>query len=501
MPTPKELQALAALLATCAYDPLKFAEIAFPWFQPGTKWEKNDLRKWQAIVLDDLSKHLQNPATRYLPYRASIASGHGIGKSALFGILSNWAMSCHQGARVVITANTENQLRTKTSPEVAQWFRDSLSAPLFDIDTMAIKARDREAEAWSLDFVPWSENNTEAFAGLHAAGRLVLLIMDEASAISDKVWEVAQGALTDANTILIWIAAGNPTRNVGAFRETFRRNRSLWRNYQIDSRTVEGTNKQALQEIVDAYGENSDVAKVRVRGMFPSASSRQLIATDTVDAAYGRHLRREAYSFAPVILSCDPAWTGEDELVIGMRQGLRFDILDAIPKNDNDTFIAAKLANYEAQYGAAMGFIDFGYGTGIYSALQTMGRPNWRLVNFGEKAARQGFANKRAEMWSAVNDWLLEGGAVPEDPILYQDLIGVETKPTMNGAVQLVSKEDMKKMGLPSPNRGDALALTFAYPVFGQAADFTQGRARTQQKTRFDPLSGTMKVVLGDEDY
>lgn len=491
--TPDEKRILATLAAECRFDPLLYAETFWPWGRAGTKWEGADIRRWQADVFDEIAQHLLDPATRYQPKRIAVSSGHGIGKSAMFGMLSNWAMTCWPGARVVVTANTENQLRTKTSPEVAQWFRDSLSEPLFNVDTMAIKGRDREAEAWALDFVPWSETNTEAFAGLHAKGRLVLLIMDEASAIAEKVWEVAQGALTDEDTILLWVVAGNPTRNTGAFREAFRRNRGMWQGWQIDSRDVEGTNKRALQEIVDTYGEESDIVKVRIRGMFPSASSRQLIPTDVVDAAYGRHLRPEQYNFAPVVLTCDPAWTGADDLVIAKRQGLRFDILDVIPKNDNDVFIASKLANYEEQFGAAMGFIDMGYGTGIYSALTTMGRANWRLVGFGEKATRRGFANKRAEMWSDAADWLRAGGAIPKDSGLYEDLIGVETKPTMDGTIQLVSKEDMRKMGLPSPNKGDALALSFAYPVFAPAGDLMQGRPRGGTRRRvYDPLTGSM---------
>ena len=46
-----------------------------------------------------------------------------------------------------------------------------------------------------------------------------------------------------------------------------------------------------------------------------------------------------------------------------------------------------------------------------------------------------------------------------------QRLIGPETVPRMDGKVQLESKADMKKRGLRSPNKGDALALSSAYPV------------------------------------
>lgn len=490
--TPADKRKLAELCAKCRHDPLMWAEIAWPWGKHGTKWEGQDIRVWQADVMDAIAQHLQNPETRHQVCHIAVASGHGIGKSAAIGMLSNWAMSCHPGARVVVTANTENQLRTKTSPEAGQWFRDSVSRSMFTIDTMAIKANEPGAEAWVMDFVPWSETNTEAFAGLHAKGRLVMLIMDEGSAIADKVWEVAEGALTDDDTILIWVTMGNPTRNTGRFRECFRKYRHVWKTWTIDSRTVEGTNKQRLQQIADTYGEDSDVTKVRVRGMFPSASSRQLIPTDVVDAAYGRHLTSDQYDFAPVIITCDPAWSGEDDLVILKRQGLRVDILDVMPKNDNDVFIASKIANYEAKFNADAVFIDFGYGTGIKSAGDTMGRA-WELVNFAEKAPEPGYVNMRAYIWDRMYQWLESGGAIPKDMGLYEELISVETKPTLNGALQLVSKEDMKKIGLPSPNKGDALALSFARPVSRSASSMMEGRAVKRRTTRgyssFDPLA------------
>ena len=491
--TPAQKAKLARIAAACQLDPLRWVEAAYPWGVPGTKFEGQDIRYWQAEILGAISDHLQDPKTRYDVCHIAVASGHGIGKSALIGMVSNWAMSCWPGARVVATANTENQLRTKTSPEVGQWFRDSISAEMFNIDTMSIKAREAGAEAWVMDFVPWSETNTEAFAGLHAAGRLVALIMDEGSAISDKVWEVAEGALTDENTILIWIVMGNPTRNTGRFRECFRRYRHVWKTWHIDSRTVEGTNKKRLQQIVDTYGEDSDVAKVRVRGQFPSASSRQLIPTDVVDAAFGRHLDAHQYEFAPVILSCDPAWTGEDDLVIGFRQGLRSGILDVMQKNDNDVLIANKLANYEAKMNAAAVFIDFGYGTGIKSVGDTMGRA-WDLVNFGSKAPEPGYLNMRAYIWAKMGEWLAQGGSIPKDDRLYEDLISVETLPTMDGAIKLMSKEDMKKAGLPSPNHADMLAMTFARPVFMDPSDLMTGRARERRRAQgyskeYDPLA------------
>lgn len=463
--TPDELETLQAKMAAqCRYDPLLYAEEAWPWGEPGTSLANKDIRAWQAEVLDEIAKDLSSAGTRHRVIRKSIASGHGIGKSALTGILATWGMACHINPRIVITANSEGQLKTKTSPEVGQWVKSSAHGNLFEVDTLSIKLK-QDPDQHRCDFVTNSENNPEAFAGLHAEGRLVMIIMDEASAIPDIIWETVEGALTDENTILMWIVMGNPTRNRGRFRECFRKNRSHWQGWQIDSREVEGTNKEALQDIIDMHGENSDTAKVRVKGQFPNASVSQFIPTSYVDAAFGRHLREEQYKFAPVILSVDPAWEGDDELVIGMRQGLHFEILEVMEKNHDDVFVATKIAHYEDRLEADAVFIDMGYGTGIASVGNNLYGRSWQLIHFGSKAIDEGYFNKRAEMWGGARQWLADGGTIPRDQKLYDDLVQVEAKPHVNGLVQLQPKKDMKKETGSSPDRGDALALTFAAPV------------------------------------
>jgi len=465
------------LAAECQYDPQKWAMFALDWGH-GDLAEYDGPREWQAEINEIIRQHLINPKTRYNPLQIAVASGHGIGKSAEMGMLAHWAMSCYDDCKIVTTANTDNQLRTKTAPEIGKWFRMSINAHWFDVQTQSIKIRDKKhSNDWRLDFIPWSEHNTEAFAGLHNKGKIVVLLFDEASKIHDKVWEVAEGALTDENTIIIWIVFGNPTRNSGRFRECFRRYRHRWITRQIDSRDVPGTNKEYLQSLVDDHGVDSDYVKVRVRGMFPSMSVKQFISSADVDAAFGREYNADKYNFAPKILTCDPAWEGDDELVIGMRQGLAFKILRVIQKNDNDIVIAGILAQYEADEQVDAVFIDAGYGTGIVSAGRTLGR-DWTLVWFAGESTDAGCLNKRAQMWKDMRDWLKQGGAIPKDDVLYNDLISPETVPRMDGKIQLESKKDMKQRELPSPNRADALALSFAFPVQKRSAMSVSGVQR-----------------------
>ena len=478
--------AIIELAAECQADPHAWALAAYDWGQGELEGIEGP-RKWQAEVMGDIRDHLSNPETRFSPLMIAVASGHGIGKSAEIGMVVNWALSTADDCKVVITANTDTQLRTKTSPEVGKWTRLSLTADWFDVQTTSISSRDsKHSKSWRADFVPWSEHNTEAFAGLHNKGKRIVLIFDEASAIADKVWEVAEGALTDEDTEIIWIAFGNPTRNIGRFRECFRRYQHRWVHRQIDSRTVEGTNKAQIQKWVEDYGEDSDFLKIRVRGMFPSASARQFISETDVSAAYNRPMAQRQFDFAPKIITVDPAWEGDDELVIGMRQGLSFQILRTMPKNDNDLVVAKIIADLETQHDADAVFVDAGYGTGIVSAGQGMGR-SWQLVWFAGASGKIGCLNKRAEMWEACRDWLKAGGRIPDDPQLRDELQAPEIVPRIDGKTQIESKKEMKARGVPSPNRADALVLSFAFPV--RAKDRLASHRRKQERREYDPYA------------
>jgi len=430
--------------------------------------------------------------------RLATASGHGIGKSAMTAWLVDWIMSTRPHAKGIVTANTSDQLSSKTWAEIAKWTKKCITGHWFEVTTGRGSMRmyhKQHPDSWQCNAQTCREENSESFAGLHSASSTPFYIFDEASAIPDVIWKVAEGGLTDGEPM--FFAFGNPTRNSGAFRDCFLKMRHRWATRQIDSRNVSITNKQQIEQWIADYGIDSDFVKVRVRGIFPSMSAKQFIAVADVDAARGKSLRPEAYNFAPVILSCDPAWSGDDELVIAKRQGLAFSILRTIPKNDNDIQIAGILGQLEDEHNADAVFIDAGYGTGIASAGQTLGR-DWTLVWFSGASNNPGCLNKRAEMWTSTRDWLKAGGAIPDDDVLYSDLIGPETVPRMDGKIQLESKEDMKKRGQQSPNRGDALALTFAY----QVAKKRHTPAKTTHPLDYDPVARAQSCLTKNSaDY
>jgi hypothetical protein len=460
---------LIADFGTMSDDPLSCALYSFDW-GVGDLQNYAGPKTWQADIMTDIRDHLHSD-DRFTPLLIAVASGHGIGKSALIGMLQHWAMSTMENTRIVLTANTGQQLDTKTWPEVSKWFRLAINAHWWEIKGESISVRDKaDAENWRIDAVTWSDNNTAAFAGLHNEGKRILVIMDEASEISDKVWEVTEGALTDENTEIIWIAFGNPTVNTGRFRECFGRYKHRWLARQIDSRKVEGTNKAQIQKWVQDYGEDSDFVRVRVRGEFPRAGSSQFIDGERVSAARKRVV--EAAAEETGILAVDVARFGDDQSVWGYRRGNLFQIVDTARGLATDE-TAARTVQWQKRLQPRATVID---GDGIGAGVVDDVRKFWREKRIAKEIKQEPdihefhgasspddpdmYYNRRAECWGLARDWLLEG-SIPDDPELDSDLTGPNyTLPT--NKILLEKKEDMKKRGLSSPDKGDTLAMSLS---------------------------------------
>lgn len=477
-------------IARFQHDPLGYVMYAFPWGE-GDLADSTGPRTWQHEELVWLGEQLRKGAmTEHEVIRAAYSSGHGVGKSTFVAWIVLWGLSTFEDTRIDVTANTGEQLAEKTWPEIQKWHRMAINSHWFTFTaTSLFSTAGKHEKTWRADAATWSEHGSEAFAGRHNKGKRIIRIFDEASGIADIIWDVSEGTLTDEDTEIIWLALGNMTRTEGRFRETLRKNRHRWHGRTIDARKVEGTNKAQIEEWAQDHGVNSDFFKVRVRGMPPAASARQFISETIVDQAYGRHLRPNEYRWAPKVLAVEPAWTGGDETVIGLRQGLAFKILETMAKNDNDVFLANKIANYEDELEADAVFIDFGWGTGIYSVGQSLGR-NWQLVKFAGDPDDEGCLNKRAEIWKLTRNWLRDGGAIPEDQKLREELLGPETVERLDGKIQLESKEHMRKRGLGSPNRADCLAISFGFPVAPKTEELRQQRQKvTRARTEYDPFN------------
>lgn len=467
--------ALIEDLGLLTRDPFAFVLWAFPWGEEGELRFASGPEPWQAEVLQGVRDGLLTPDEAI---RWAIASGHGIGKSSLVSWLILWAVTTRR-CRGVVTANTENQLKTKTWAELGKWYRLFLARDLFKMTATSI-FNPQEERDWRIDMVPWSERNTEAFQGLHNKGARVLLVFDEASSIPDLIWEVAEGALTDKDTEIVWLVCGNPTRNTGRFRECFGRHRARWRTKEVDSREVSITNKAQIAQWVADYGEDSDFVRVRVRGVFPRAGSMEFIPAELVNEARSRPV--DVHRTDPFIIGVDVARFGEDASVIWGRKGRDARSTPPILLRGVDTMVlAARVAEEYLRTRADAIFVDEGgVGGGVVDRLRMLHVPVVG-IQFGGKADRVGvegdlsrYANKRAEMWGSMREWL-KGGAIPDSNDLADELVGPQYALNLRDEIQLERKADMKKRGLASPDQADALALTFAYPVMSSSAAGFEG--------------------------
>ena len=476
---------LAQDMGGFTHDPVGFVLYAFPWGQ-GELAGFQGPDAWQRDVLEDIARKLREGASRQGAIAEAVASGHGIGKSALVAWLILWAVCTCPDTKGVVTANTESQLKTKTWAELAKWHRLCIAREWFELSATAlVSTLPGHDKTWRVDQVPWSERNTEAFAGLHNKGRRVLLIFDEASAIPDVIWEVSEGAMTDSDTEIVWCAFGNPTRNTGRFRECFGRFKHRWSTRQIDSRTAAMTNKAQLNAWVEDYGEDSDFVRVRVRGVFPRAGSNQFISGEAVSNARGRNLKAQQYDFAPKIVGVDVARFGDDQSVITRRQGLYCAPQQKLRGVDTMT-LAGIVADLVQEWQPDALFVDgVGVGAGVVDRLRQLGVDVIDAQAGARALDQHKYVNRRAEMWAKMREWL-EQGAIPDDPELEADLTGLEYAYNTAGAVQLERKEDMKKRGLSSPDCADSLALTFFAPV-ASAADAFMAQRRMEAR-KYDPL-------------
>ncbi len=441
------------------YDnPLGFVKYVFTWGEGSLKDESID--QWQTDTLIAIGNAVKEGSTLNEAVRIAIASGHGIGKTAFVAWVILWFISTREFPQIVVTSNTANQLSAKTWRELAKWHRSAINKSWFEWTATKFYHK-QYPDTWFASAIPWSINNSEAFAGTHE--KHVLVIYDEASGIHDQIWEVTEGAMTTPGAM--WLAFGNPTKNTGRFRECFGKFKHRWTTRQIDSRESRKASLKQIQQWVDDYGEDSDFVRVRVRGVFPRAGSNQFIGADIVEACRG--YKAEGHERLEKLLGVDVARFGDDQSVIIKRQGRK--VHEPIKFRGLDTMsLASRVVEQIDIYQPDAVFIDgVGVGGGVIDRVKQL-RPSANIIDVIAGASANDAAkyfNKRAEMWGLVRDYLKAGAELPQDNELLEELQAVEYGFSPKQQIQIEKKDDMKARGLSSPDVADALCLTFAEKI------------------------------------
>jgi hypothetical protein len=477
---------LAKQIGTYFADPLGFVLFALPWGVAGTRLAKQSgPDQWQVEILDELGKRVRagENIAEALPVLIAVASGHGIGKTALIAWIILWFIATREHPQIIVTAGKKEQLQGKTWRELAKWNKMSMCGHWFHWTATKLE-HVLFPETWFANAIPWSKNAPENFAGTHEEH--VLVIFDEASAVDDLIWEVTDGAMTTPGAM--WIAFGNPTRTTGRFAQCFGKFKHRWYTKHIDSRTAKMANKAYLQQMVDDYGEDSDFVRVRVRGLFPRLGNMQLLSVE--DVARACKVEPKGYERFGRVMGVDIARHGDDQSVIAMRQHRKMEPLIRLRIPDLMQ-LASRIAEAIDEYSPDTVFIDAtGMGWGVVDRLHQMGYHHVIGVQTGEASSQPDrFKNLRAELWIALQTYVRNGGQLPLlsngriDPELESELTEPEYGFDDQQRYVIESKKDMKKRDLASPDGADAIALTFMAPVAPtrKKKDTWRNRLRSKQ--------------------
>lgn len=456
---------LGLLLRGKAWD--KFCATVKPsWF--GEYQTGHHITWQQSLVLFGIDKALRGD----VPMRISIVSGHGIGKSTMLSWLILWFLYARQDSQIPCTAPTQSSLFDVLWKELKKWI-DMMPKELADMcEWQGTHIRMKEApEIWFARAKTASKEAPEALAGVHADW--VLIAVDEASGVEEPIFETMEGALTSGNTLVIIISNG--TRSLGYFYDTHHKDAERWQNYSFDSEQSPRVDHKYISGIIAKYGSDSVQYVIRVSGGFPDEGIMDDKGFVQLFNDSDLHFIPFDHDWVPVgrvIGALDASGEGQDKTEWAVRDR---SIACIVAEEDTSTSAGMAVKSLTVMDKFKIDPIDFvidafgkGQDVGMEIALATSQtkRP-YRVfpVNVGEPCEdemdRLMFVNMRAEGYYKMMKWCRAGNELMESPRLKEQLLSIRFKRTGTGRIQIMDKPTMKKLGYPSPDKADALSMTF----------------------------------------
>jgi len=482
-PSQEEMDIFRDLIQENRYDFVKLAYIIFGFGEKGSEVEDIAPYEWQIEELKKISRHLQNPLTRYTTYRLIVSSGNGAAKTALGAMIMIILLYTHK-LRGRVTANTKPQITSIIWPEYDIWLRRArYNEFFFNKMGESIKALDSEyAESWRFDTFSWNEATPARVSGLHNKGHAILYTFEEAPGIPGIIWNYASGAFTDVDTIKIWLAFGNSDDPESMFEQNMTSDE--WNSKRIDTRDMSHVDPAEVAKWLREAGgdEDNDEFRVRVRGMARKSSKDAIIAQEHVASAIekGNNFDPESVKILPSYLTIDPAWTG-DETCIWHHQGMYSCLLEkfTLDKMQAQThqYTYQKACYWEKKLKVDIVLIDQGEGTALKTLAQNAGKYHWELISFANTPndaptfQDSQYANMRAQMYYEANKHLLAGGVIccrePEwEPEVIKQLAwtkGGAHKTNLKKKAE--PKQDIKDRVMRSPDLADGYVLRFSRTI------------------------------------
>lgn len=320
----------------------------------------------------------------------------------------------------------------------------------------------------------YGADNADALRGLY----FDYVVMDEVADMKPYVWgEIVRPALADRKGRCLFI--GTP-KGMNLFFELY--NRGIadsgkgWGAMLFPASVTVNILPWITDEELEAA--RTDLTDSQYRQEFEcdfnASSDNTLITLDLIYAAKGKHIPENDYRLSPLVFGVDVARFGGDACVIQPRRGLAAFPAQRIVGIDNMTFASLLHRRIVDERPDAV-FIDAGRGEGVIDRLRQLGSPSAIIeVPFGAKAIDSGingYANRRTEMWDGIRKWLQQGGAIPNDYELTKELATPTYSYDGQARMKLEAKDAIRSRVGFSPDRADALALTFAEPVVAREND------------------------------
>ena len=404
--------------------------------------------------------------------RVAVKAGNGLGKGFCAGVSVLWFLYSRDPAVVLTTAPTFRQVRHVFWRQMRTlYFRSRTPLGGHLLGTRWELAEDRYAMGLSAE-------TADQFQGFHSPNMLV--VVDEAAGVSDAIFEGIESVMTSSETCQL-LLLGNPTTTSGAFRRAFHEERQLYECVTISA--LESPNVTAgrivvpglttaawVEERRDVWGERNPMFHARVLGEFPPQDDDTLLPLTLIETATqlwsGDIPCEPVGTDAPVVIAVDPARFGSDHSVILRRRGNRVEEVQSF--NGLDLMQLAKRveAAIHLHHPHQVVVDEIGVGAGVVDRLRELGHPV-HAVNVARPPQRDGlFANLRAEGYWRLRE-MLEARqlALPPDQRLIGELAALKYQyRDRDNKLVMESKDSMKKRGLPSPDRADALMISFLAP-------------------------------------
>ncbi len=394
--------------------------------------------------------------------KISVRSGHGTGKSTTLSWAMIWFVLFRFPCKVVVTAPTTAQLYDALFAEMKRWLNELPEAlqVLFEVKTDRVELVAAPSEAFISARTSRAEQ-PEALAGVHSDH--VLLVVDEASGVPEQVFEAASGSMSGHSAITI--LAGNPTRTSGTFFETHNRLSDHWYTLHwscIDSPRV---SEAFIEEMKLRYGEDSNAYRIRVLGEFAQGDDDTIIPLHLAEAAKTRDVKMTPNTRP--IWGLDVARFGSDRTALCKRYGSVVTEVETWRGLDLMQTVGRVKAQYDGMLPSERPseiLVDvIGLGSGVYDRLRELSLPV-RSINVSEAPAfGNTYNNLRTELIFRFRGWLEQRGSrLPDDPELIAELTSIRYSFASTGKMKAEGKDDMRRRGLKSPDKADAVFLTFA---------------------------------------